>query len=113
MPASPAKPEIGGLRIQDGADSPDDNLSPIHAGHALIAPRGITHPPLAPNMLSRNSMKTVFLEVVVGLLAIAACNVAYIAILRLIHDHREKLDRPKLSRAQTPRHVTLHAIDLK
>ncbi len=58
-------------------------------------------------------MKTVFLEVVVGLLAIAACNVVYIEITRLIRDHKEKLDKSKLSRAQTPRHVTLHAIDLK
>jgi hypothetical protein len=58
-------------------------------------------------------MKTAFLEVVVGLLAIAACNVAYIEIVRLIRDHKEKHDKSKLSRAQTPRHVTLHAIDLK
>jgi hypothetical protein len=64
-------------------------------------------------MLPRNSMKTVFLEVVVGLLAIAACNVAYIEIVRLIHDRKEKLNKSKLSRAQTPRHVTLHASDLK
>lgn len=58
-------------------------------------------------------MKTLFLEIIVGLLAVAACNVACLEILRLIHDHKAKFHKSRLSRTQTPRHATLHAIDLK
>jgi hypothetical protein len=68
---------------------------------------------LAANMLISNSMNVMFLEMIVGMLVFAAGNVAYFEIRRLINCRPSKFERPKLSRAQTPRHATLHTSDFK
>jgi hypothetical protein len=80
---------------------------------ALEQPRAAQRLPVALNMLSRCSMKTIFLEIAAGAMIFAAINVAYFEIRRLISHQKAKFDKARLSRTETPRHVTLHSIDLK
>lgn len=61
----------------------------------------------------RYFMNMVLLEIIVGLLGIAAFNVVYTEILRFFHHREVKSGGVKLSRTQTPHFETLHAIDLK
>jgi|GEM_PF-4312567 len=58
-------------------------------------------------------MNMLELAIIVGSLGIAAFNVVYTGIQQFSHDRKAKSDRARLSRAQTPHFVTLHAIDLK
>ena len=58
-------------------------------------------------------MNMVLLEIIIGLLGVAAFHVVYTEILRLLHHRKAKADGARLSRMQTPHFVTIHAIDLK
>jgi hypothetical protein len=57
--------------------------------------------PLAGDMLSRNSMNTTFLEIYVGALIFAACNMAYFEARRLIQQLKGKFDKSELSQEQS------------
>ena len=61
----------------------------------------------------RDFMNMVLLEIIVGLLGIAAFNVVYTETLRFLHHREAKSGGARLSRTQTPHFVTLHAFDLK